>query len=1017
MRNLNNLVIGLGFAMAAFTALPAAAGIPDPEHGIGVTKGCVSPKEIGENADCTFTAVYLDETLVDSIEITDVQDTVMSAAGPVVIPAADISIESISGGFGPTNTNCQLSNPAALPCRLCPPNSTLCGLAPGDPGFNEPGRVQFRSNTYVITADDASMANPLEDIVRIRRMDNCESEVPNCTMAPLSAFAGSETVILLPFVTVEKVCTECDLDTDPPFQSTATITVDNTGTGVATNCRVLDIFDEGGPLEVVLFDEMIPVLEPNTPQQFVVQTPGHMDDTNNEVTVTCDFVGPPAQTTDSATAVCPCGFEPPDVNLTKLCTECELFSNPPFLSDVTLTLTNDGTGPATNCEVVDTFDPGGPNEQVIFSQTIPNLPAGGPPMMFNFPTPAHQDTVPNQATVTCDPLPVGKTSDTANDDCECFFEPPIVTVTKQCSDCDPFTDPPFQSSTLITVNNVGTGNATNCRVLDTFDPGGADETILIDTMIAVLAPNDPMTFMPQTPGHLEQKDNVVTVTCDVLPPPAVTSAMADDPCECTFEPPIISVVKECTECDLFSDPPFESEATLTITNSGTGTATNCQVVDTFDPGGPLEQQIFSETIASIPPGEVVRMVTTPAHMQDVDNEVTVNCDFLPAPAVTSAQDEAVCECDFLPPVVELDKACTECELGSSPPFESQVTLTLTNSGTGPATNCQVVDTFDPGGPLEQEIFSQTVALLPAGGPPMVFNFPTPAHDDPVPNEATVTCDPLPPPAVTTDDAEDECECTFEPPLVGVTKDCSECDPNSEPPFESAVTITVTNTGTGPATNCQVVDTFDPGGPLEEVIFSTTIGTLPPPPDPNSTMIFNVDTPSHNEDVDNQVTVTCDPLPLGTTMAEGDDVCECAFVPPFVEVVKECGLCDPSTDPPNMAPIKITVTNTGFGPATNCRLVDLFDPEGTPQVLLDEDLGTLVAPSERVFEFPSPPILATTNNRATITCDEQPPPAQTMDVDEAACVCRPFVPPCRGLECNICVPDQLKGDDDDNETGF
>jgi len=677
MRHLNGLLVGLGLALAALTALPAAAQ-EDPEHGIGLLKGCASPREIGDSNNCTFTAAYLDETLVDTIEITDVQDTVMSAGGPVVIPASGISIDSIDNGpLGPTNTTCQVSNPAILPCRLCPAFSTGCGLNTGDPGFDAPGQVKFRSNSYVITAADAAMANPLQDIARVERMDNCESGVSNCTMAPLGGFIGSETVIEFPFVEIEKTCTECDLFSEPdPFQSLATVTVTNTGTAAATNCRVLDIFNPG-PDETVLIDTMIDVLEPNVPVEFVdVPTPAHMDDALNTVTVTCDPLDAPAQTSDSAEADCPCDFEPPIIRLEKECTDCDLGSTPPFLSEVTLTLANDGTGPATNCRVIDTFD---------------------------------------------------------------------------------------------------------------------------------------------------------------------------------------------------------------------------------------GEEIYNELFAVVPPGT-------------------------------------------LPPIV----------------------------------------------------------------------FPTPPHDDPELNQAMVTCDALPPPAVTMDEAEALCECDFEPPDVGISKDCMECSADTTPPFRSPLSITVTNTGTGPATDCMVVDTFDPGGPLEEIIFATTIDELPAPPDPNSTMVFDgILTPPHNEDVDNEVTVTCAELPLGTTMAEDEDVCECEIVPPFIEVIKECGLCDP--DQGNSAPIKLTVRNTGTGPATNCVLVDTFDPEGDPLEIFNMNLGTIPAPpdagSEQEFEFLSPPILTTVNNRATITCDEEPPPAQTMDIDEAACVCRPFVPPCRGLECNICIPDQLKGDDDDNETGF
>jgi hypothetical protein len=118
------------------------------------------------------------------------------------------------------------------------------------------------------------------------------------------------------------------------------------------------------------------------------------------------------------------------------------------------------------------------------------------------------------------------------------------------------------------------------------------------------------------------------------------------------------------------------------------------------------------------------------------------------------------------------------------------------------------------------------------------------------------------------------------PFVTVEKVCSTCDPNGDPTNSSMVTITVRNTGDAPATNCQLADTFDPGGSLEQVLLETDIAVL----DPNDGEVeFVLETPGHDGSVGNVAEVECDevnPAALCDVAQVSDSdtaVCPCAPV--------------------------------------------------------------------------------------------------------------------------------------------
>jgi len=129
--------------------------------------------------------------------------------------------------------------------------------------------------------------------------------------------------------------------------------------------------------------------------------------------------------------------------------------------------------------------------------------------------------------------------------------------------------------------------------------------------------------------------------------------------------------------------------------------------------------------------------------------------------------------------------------------------------------------------------------------------------------------------------------------------------------------------------------------------------------------------------------------------------------PFVEITKLCTGCRANEG--NTALATITVTNSGEAGATNCTVTDIFD-NGAPVVV--GNIPSLPAGGVEVFEYTTPSFSSATPNSAEVTCEApicplDEPDCQTEDVFDTNCPCGNFVPPCSGVECEICFPDDLK----------
>lgn len=141
----------------------ASSGCAEPqgvEHAPPIVNMTCSPKCAGEQTDCTIAVGHADFA-GDSTEIVDVWDTIDPAGQAVRIPSTGSL--PIVGVFG--NTTCSVGG--SLPCLIGPGGSTLDGL-PGDPN---PGLVQFKSEEYLVQAQDA---NPLVHVGSLRTVDLCD---------------------------------------------------------------------------------------------------------------------------------------------------------------------------------------------------------------------------------------------------------------------------------------------------------------------------------------------------------------------------------------------------------------------------------------------------------------------------------------------------------------------------------------------------------------------------------------------------------------------------------------------------------------------------------------------------------------------------------------------------------------------------------------------------------------------------------------------------------------------------
>jgi hypothetical protein len=207
------LALVLGVVVAAGAGVSAWASLTSaqtslPEHGIGLSKGCESPTQVGSLYSCQFT---ISNTLStdnggDTLTITALVDTVHATGGNVV-----------SGNLLPTAT-LTLSGGAT-----CNGGQTLCTLPTG---------ASIATNTIALYTVKANDPNPLTDDVVLTWQDLCTSGANNCPTGNQHATTASQSAVQTATFTPTNTPTPTNTATATP---TNTPTPTNTAAATPTN--------------------------------------------------------------------------------------------------------------------------------------------------------------------------------------------------------------------------------------------------------------------------------------------------------------------------------------------------------------------------------------------------------------------------------------------------------------------------------------------------------------------------------------------------------------------------------------------------------------------------------------------------------------------------------------------------------------------------------------------------------------------------------------------------------------
>jgi hypothetical protein len=397
---------------------------------------------------------------------------------------------------------------------------------------------------------------------------------------------------------------------------------------------------------------------------------------------------------------------------------------------------------------------------------------------------------PNTGTVECfctqELDPRFTTTDSDQDNITCV-PVPGVSISKTCGAEDNCVNP-----VSVTVTNTGDVGLTNCQITDHVyeNNGGACTGTATRTLtppsfdLAVGANNIVNLDLDLLP--VGDTCDTAEVTCDAVSGGQVSDGPAN--AICTVVPPNCEISKTC------GDQVGGSNAVdITLSNAGQ-TALSCDVVDTVYQGDDSEpcdtgtqQQILNSTGQPVAVGGNVPIQTNVSGLTATScNNVTATC-----ASATCAQRTDTCSDDALCPVcnpaVSITKTC-DTQVDNA----NQMTITVTNTGDSPLSNCQVVDTLYRDD-ATCSTGSETVTLtpsgsfdLPVGGSPVVLTGEGIGLLDDSCNHVMVTCTPDCRPDDTVTD-EDTATCTVPKGGCRVTGGGriyslypdADCDPNTD----------------------------------------------------------------------------------------------------------------------------------------------------------------------------------------------------------------------------------------------
>jgi hypothetical protein len=186
------LIVGAALALSALAASPATAQT-SVQHGIGFTKGCVSPVAVGAQYSCSFTVRNVVDEAEDTLTFQSIVDVVHASGGDVN-----------SGNF---MSQAQLDDGGTS--ATCSGGSISGSGTPGDPWVGATSctlpfgsRINVHSFAfYTVKAEDLNLPNStLTDTASLDWRDVCDDPADtgnsNCNANPPNAAAASQAHVV-----------------------------------------------------------------------------------------------------------------------------------------------------------------------------------------------------------------------------------------------------------------------------------------------------------------------------------------------------------------------------------------------------------------------------------------------------------------------------------------------------------------------------------------------------------------------------------------------------------------------------------------------------------------------------------------------------------------------------------------------------------------------------------------------------------------------------------------------------
>jgi uncharacterized repeat protein (TIGR01451 family) len=560
--------------------------------------------------------------------------------------------------------------------------------------------------------------------------------------------------------------------------------------------------------------------------------------------------------------------------------------------------------------------------------------------------------------------------------------------------------------TSVSPQNGGIFNPTTRTITWTLGAvaAGASGTVRFQ---ATLASALPVSSIVSNQGSL-----VVTGTPTPKLSDDPSTAAADDPTRFTIDSaPLLVSTKTVTDINGGAFQPGDAiEYTLTFSNTGDAPLTNPVITDpvpagltnvTPQDGGVLSGGTITWALpASLSPGTPitvrVRATIDPAAPGGavVSNQARIAGGGLPSPSLTddpstaAALDPTRFTVTRAPDLSQLSKTIEDLDGNGEfrPGDRVRYTITVINSGVDAATNVQVTDTFDPilqaiapanGGTLTGNAVTWTLPTLAAGAQTTLSVEATIAPGTPnatrLANQALATSLELTTPSPSDDPStpatDDPTTVTIisRPDLSTSTKTFIDADGAPVRAGDALTwTITVTNSGTEPATSVSIADPIDAnltdivpqGGGVFDPGSRTILWSIPQlDPGATTTVSFTsrvVDLIPNQTRIDNQATLsaanlpepalTDDPSTAQPTDPTGFFVISGADLTTSIKAVSPPGPSG-SYQPNDTVEYTISLLNTGADVGQNITVLDTIDPALTD--IAPQDGGTFNAATRQI----------------------------------------------------------------------